>query len=266
MGAHYGDYDDTLVWREIDAERRVVHLTADSLSPYAPVHVVRNIRTLLRLQTAEYDASALFLHAGMVAWHGHGVAVAGNKRSGKTSTVLAAAGAGADFVSNDDLSVHQGPGGPVGHGWPRSVSVRLDTLGPLGLTLPAGTTHPANRHRTDVQLLMPEEVGRMLGCRIAPSAPLKALLFPSFTQDEKFVLRRLDEAEAAERLLANLLTPPVKDDALSAWFTPPPPRQLADRARQLGATVPAFALCQSLSGLGLRAELAGMLDRVVSAP
>ncbi|MEK8174682.1 hypothetical protein NKH77_53490 [Streptomyces sp. M19] len=74
--------------------------------------------------------------------------------------------------------LHQGPDGPVGHGWPRSVSVRLDTLGPLGLTLPVDTSHPANRHRTTAQLLMPAEIGRMLGCRIVPSAPLKAVLFP----------------------------------------------------------------------------------------
>ncbi len=262
----YGDYDDTLIWREIDDEKHVVRLTADASSPYTPVHVVRNIRTLLRLDVAQYDASALFLHAGMLAWQGHGVAVVGNKRSGKTSTVLAAAGAGADFVSNDDLSLHQGPDGLAGQGWPRSVSVRLDTLGPLGLELPAGLTHPANRHRTDARLLMPHEISRMLGCRIAPAAPLKAVLFPSFTADEKFALRRLDEEETAERLLANLLTPPVKDDDLSARFAPPSAEQLADRARHLAAVVPAFSLHQSLTALGRRTELADMLDRVVTAP
>lgn len=265
-GAHYGDYDDTLIWREIDGERRVVRLAADASSPYTSIHVVRNIRTLLRLDVAQYDASALFLHAGMFAWRGHGVAVVGNKRSGKTSTVLAAAAAGADFVSNDDLSLHRGPGGLVGQGWPRSVSVRLDTLGPLGLTLPADITHPANRHRTDARLLMPQEISRMTRCRIVPTAPLKAVLFPSFTGDEKCTLRRLDEEEKAERLLANLLTPPVKDDDLSARFASPPEEQLADRVRHLAALVPAFSLHQSLTALGLRAELAGALDRVVTAP
>ncbi|MFJ1646699.1 hypothetical protein [Streptomyces sp. NPDC088258] len=265
LGAHYGDYDDTLIWRKIDAERCVVRLTADASSAYAPVHVVRNIRTLLRLDVARYDASALFLHAGMVAWRGHGLAIAGGKGSGKTSTVLAAAAAGADFVSNDDLSLHEGPDGAVGHGWPRSVSVRLDTLAPLGLTLPADAVHPSNRHRTDAQLLMPGEIGRMLGCRIVPSAPLRAMIFPSFTGDDAFVPRRLDVKETTERLLANLLTPPVKDDELRARFAPPSTERLADRVRRIAAGVPAFALHQSLTGLGFRTELAGMLDQVVTA-
>ncbi|SCE10668.1 hypothetical protein GA0115242_121935 [Streptomyces sp. SolWspMP-5a-2] len=264
-GAHYGDYDDTLVWRKIDAERRLVHLTADTESAYAPVHVVRNIRTLLRLDVARSDPSAMFLHAGMVAWHGHGIAVPGDKRSGKTSTVLAAAAAGADFVSNDDLSLHHGGDGRSGHGWPRSVSVRLDTLAPLGLTLPTATSHPSNHHRTDAHLLMPHEIARMVGCRVTPRAPLRAVLFPSFTDDDAFALRRLDVSEAARRIQANLLTPPVKDSELTARFDAPSEEQLAERARNLAAEVPAFALRQSLTGLGARERLADLLDEVVAA-
>ncbi|MGW7466963.1 hypothetical protein ACWGJT_20210, partial [Streptomyces xantholiticus] len=264
--AHYGDYDDTFVWREVDGEKRVVRLTAAAASAYAPVHVVRIIRTLLRLDTAQLDPSALFLHAGMVSWQGHGLAVVGNKRSGKTSTVMAAAAAGADFVSNDDLSLHRGRDRLIGVGWPRSVSIRLDTLEPLGLRLPARPAHPSNKHRDEAQLLMPHEISRLLDCRIAPDAPLRTVLFPSFGADETSTLRRLDPQETAKRLLANLLTPPVKDDELTARFDLPSPEELSARVRQVAASVSAFELHQSLAQLARRTELAGILDQAVTAP
>lgn len=262
--SHYGDYDDTHVWRQIDGARRVVRLTAAAASAYAPIHVVRIVRTLLRLDASQRDPSALFLHAGMVSWQGQGIALVGGKRSGKTSVAIAATAAGAGFVSNDDLSLHRGPDGLVGVGWPRSVSIRLDTLEPLGLTLPAKSAHPANTHRDEAQLLMPYEIGRMLGSRVTPDAPLRAVLFPSFGADDTSTLRRLDPDEAAERLLANLLTPPVKDDELATWFELPSAEELSTRARQVAAVVPAFELCQTLAQLACRPELARICDQAVA--
>ncbi|ATL86862.1 hypothetical protein GCM10009548_31620 [Streptomyces malaysiensis subsp. malaysiensis] len=262
--AHYGDYDDTLVWREIDGAQRVVRLTASATSAYAPVHVVRIVRTLLRLDAAEHDPSASFLHAGMVAWQGLGIALVGNKRSGKTSTVIAATAAGAHFVSNDDLSLHEASDGPTGVGWPRSVSIRLDTLEPLGLSLPTRTAHPANTHRDEAQLLMPHEIGAMFNGRLLRKAPLQAVVFPSFGADDTATLRRLAPGEAAERLLANLLTPPVKDDELTSWFKLPTPEELSARVRQVAAGVPAFELRQSLTHLACRPELARVLDQAVA--
>jgi len=270
--APYGDYDDTRVWRAVDGAAREVRLIADAGSPYAPVHVVRVIRTVLRLTAAERDPSALFLHAGMVAWRGHGIAVVGNKRSGKTSTVIAATAAGAQFVSNDDLSLHRSAAdatdaaGVLGVGWPRSVSIRLDTLAPLGLALPARSAHPSNSHRDEAQLLMPHEIGRMLGSRVVPRAPLRAVLFPAFGAGDTSTTRRLDPDEATERLVANLLSPPVKDDELLTHFALPSTMDLHARAARIAAAVPAFALSQSLPHLARRAELAELLDSVVDAP
>ncbi|WP_327341283.1 hypothetical protein [Streptomyces europaeiscabiei] len=262
--AHYGDYDDTDVWREVDGAHRSVRLTASAASAYAPVHVVRIVRTLLRLGAAEQDSSALFLHAGMVAWRGHGIAFVGGKRSGKTSTVFAATAAGAHFVSNDDLSLHEGPDGPTGVGWPRSVSVRLDTVEPLGIALPAAPVHPANAHRSEARLLMPHEIGGMFDGRTAPKVPLRAVVFPSFTADGAAALTRLTPDEATERLLANLLAPPVKDDELTSWFKLPDAAELGARARAVAARVPAFELRQRLDHLGRRAELARLLDGAVA--
>ncbi|WP_223778320.1 hypothetical protein [Streptomyces sp. 135] len=262
--AHYGDYDDTGVWREVDGAHRSVRLTAATASAYAPVHVVRIVRTLLRLDAAEHDPSALFLHAGMVAWRGLGIALVGNKRSGKTSTVIAATAAGAHFVSNDDLSLHEGPGGPTGVGWPRSVSIRLDTVEPLGLALPARPVHPANAHRSEARLLMPHEIGGMFDGRVAPKAPLCAVVFPSFAAHGSAVLTRVAPDEAAERLFANLLAPPVKDDELTSWFKLPDAAELGARARRIAASVPAFELRQRLDHLGNRPALARVLDEAVA--
>jgi hypothetical protein len=255
----YGGHADTGVRVGIVPERRLVRLVAAPRSRYLPVHAARVVRTLLRLATAEADSVGIFVHAGMFSRGGHGLAILGGKRSGKTSTVLAGVASGADFVSNDDLYVHPGAGGLVGVGWPRSVSVRTDTLSALGLRLPEQTAHPANSlfdtYRDDAKLLFPFEIADLFGSALVPSAAVVGLVFPRFGTAPEVVLQRLTPAEASSRIKDNLLYPPVKGESLETHFTYPCSGELAERADRIAAVVPAYELRQSLENVRAATDL-----------
>ena len=111
---------------------------------------------------------------------------------------------------------------------------------------------------------MPFEIGHMLDSRVTPRAPLRAVLFPSFGSDGTTTLRRLDQDDAAGLLIANFLTPPVKDDDLVAWFELPSKEELVARAYQVAAAVPAFDLSMSLTQLGCGTEVIRILDEAVA--
>jgi hypothetical protein len=249
----YGGNAGTAVRVGIDPERRLVRLVAAPRSRYLPVHAVRVVRTLLRLAAAGADPAGIFVHGGMFSHGGNGLAILGDKRSGKTSTVLAGVASGADFVSNDDLSVHPGAGGFVGVGWPRSVSVRIDTLSALGVRLPEQTTHPANSlfdiYQDDAKLLFPFEIADLFGSALVASAEVAGLVFPRFSTDPEVVLERLTPAEASSRIRGNLLYPPVKEDSLETHFTFPGSGEFAERADRIAAAVPAYELRQSLENV-----------------
>ncbi|MDF3290309.1 hypothetical protein [Streptomyces silvisoli] len=261
----YGGHDDTAVRIGVDARARVVRLVAASESRYLAVHTVRVVRSLLRLATLESDPSALFVHGGMFARSGLGLAVLGGKRSGKTSTILGAAALGAAFVSNDDLSLHVGEQDCVGVGWPRSVSIREDTLAALGGAMPDEASHPANdtfdAYRNGARLLFPSQISSLFATELVASATVVGLVFPSFASDNESSITKLIPAETGARLRAQLLHPPVKDTFLAEHFALPDPVGLAERADLIAAKLPGYEVRQSLSTLRVTAAgLARILD------
>ncbi|MER5431769.1 hypothetical protein [Streptomyces sp. NPDC002588] len=263
----------------LDRDRRELNIDPATPAGLAVHLVARYVRILLRLAHAA-GAEELFLHGGLVAagshGYGRGVAVLGDKRAGKTSTVLAAMLDGAAFVANDDLSVRHEGERWIGRGWPRAVSVRPDTLPALGLGSGAGTAagrlaHPAQTDsaRTDSartaspagpagprRTFYPYELVDLLG---APppraDAPLTALVFPRFSDlPGPAVLRELEPPEALGRLRRNLLRDPVKHaDFLrdgSAGTAP----DVSGALTALATAVPGYELTQHFSNLRAGAE------------
>jgi hypothetical protein len=249
----YGGHDDTAVWIRVDPLAQRVILVATPESRYLAVHTMRMVRSLLRLAVAEDDPAVLFLHGGMFARAGSGFAVVGGKRSGKTSIVLSMLASGHDFVSNDDLSVHVTGGvpGATGIGWPRSVSVRQDTLSALGAAEVRGR-HPANStfatYRSEAQLLFPAQVAQLYNAELAPSATVAGLLFPRFVDEDSTDtgIVELTRTQAGERLVANVLDPPVKDEFLATHFAVPDNTTVAGLADRLAAELPAFEVRHNL--------------------
>jgi hypothetical protein len=64
-------------------------------------YVLRTIERHLKLYVAEYARRLVFIHAGVVAWKGHGVVIPGRTFSGKSTLVAALLRAGATYYSDE---------------------------------------------------------------------------------------------------------------------------------------------------------------------
>lgn len=171
--------------------RRLFHL-APGGEAWVTQSLLRATRAIHR--SAASRRGALFLHAGLVELNGSGIALVGGSRAGKTSLIMASVLAGPGLmVCNDDVSltVDAEGGGVLGIGWPRSISVRLDTLHLLfgrdrAETVRASLSHPANEtlpslidsgvepHGT--ALLYPWEYADVLNTRIGHSTRVDAVV------------------------------------------------------------------------------------------
>jgi hypothetical protein len=214
----------------------------------------------------------------MVAGPGGGVAFLGDKRSGKTTSVLSALLSGLSYVSNDDLSISRdGDGSYTGHGWPRSVPVRKDTFAALRLPLADRLVesglrlgHPSNatlddlldddERRVGLVTFYPDELCSLFATTAMAAAPVRVVVFPRFAADRRAVprLTRMPVGQAARAIERNLLTNPVK---LSGFLLPhfrlPTAAELADAAEGMARDLPCYELEQGFD----RARDGGLLVR-----
>ncbi|MGW6455474.1 hypothetical protein ACWF94_06005 [Streptomyces sp. NPDC055078] len=191
---------------EVAVEYAVDH-AGRTLFHVAPVGDAWVTQSVLRATRAIHRSEAsrqgvLFLHAGLVELNGLGVALVGGSRAGKTSFIMASVlnGSGV-MVCNDDVSLTVDPGGDgvLGAGWPRSISVRLDTLDLLfgrerARAVRTSLSHPANQtlmslrdsgvERHGTALIYPWEYASLLDTRIGQSVKVDALVHLSLTDDE----------------------------------------------------------------------------------
>jgi hypothetical protein len=226
------------------------------------MQVMRSIRHLLRWLA--FDESHLFLHGGMVAFDGDGVAFVGAKRSGKTSLVMTALACGAEFVVNDDLTLVANDGEVTGYGWPRTVAVRRDSVLALSGRFPGFARsfrtlrHPANRWNVDVlkaetiegmaPLLWvdPTELTAASGSVPRRSARLRAVVLPSFDDTvTKPELELLDPHAAEAELAPHVEQSAVNyDPFLAGWFPTAVPG--GDSVRQALSALPVYRLRQRM--------------------
>ncbi|SCG54022.1 hypothetical protein [Micromonospora halophytica] len=235
-------------------------------------HLLRSVRHLLRWQA--YAAGDLLLHGGLVTVGGRGIGFVGGKRSGKTSSILSALLAGgAAFISNDDLTVVEGPeSGLLGYGSPRTVNIRTDSLLALAHSYPvlanlvADARHPTNafegRHRTVESInagsdrlpgslwVRVAELATTIGVDLRATAPVDVLVFPTFTDHGGPELSRLGREAAAGILAEHVERQGTRyDPFLADWF---PHTDVARRARlidRLLDTVPCYRLRQDMRRL-----------------
>lgn len=195
-------------------------------SAWRTQQLLRSVRNLIRWQA--YERGELFVHGGMVAVHGVGIAFLGRKRAGKTSSILSAlVNAAADFVSNDDLVLAPTPDGVLGHGYPRAVTIRLDSL--MAVTrddqrlrsLVHDVRHPINHHRVQESLFVRcAELVAAAGTSLRPRHPLHVVAFPGFLQPgESAGVEELGRAEAARLLAEHTESEATDHDPfLASWF------------------------------------------------
>ncbi|MFI6776092.1 hypothetical protein [Nocardia sp. NPDC050412] len=253
----------------VDHETHLIIIDRSTPPSFASHFAARYLRILLRLCLAE-SPDELFAHAGMVARSDRsGFVVLGPKRAGKTSTLLSAVISGAVFVGNDDVSIAWTGTGWIGRGWPRSISVRLDTFDALGLpsanVVAAASGHPSQGSSTTIgaMMLLPGELTELLSApAVRASAPVAALVFPQFTDESPPILRPLSREDALRRLLDELLPEPVKQaDFLLPHFNLVSQTTAAELCDRLTAEVPAFELRQNFRDLRAgSAHLSALLD------
>ena len=78
----------------------------------------------LRLQVGTRVQNQLFVHAGVVGWHGRAIVIPGRSFSGKTTLVAAFVKAGATYYS-DEYAVLDSEG--IVHPYPRRLSIRQES-------------------------------------------------------------------------------------------------------------------------------------------
>ncbi|MGW4790871.1 hypothetical protein ACWEPC_00460 [Nonomuraea sp. NPDC004297] len=239
------------LWLGADRQELVVDVEAPEA--FVVQCLVRYLRELLRFARVE----DLFLHAGLVARDDLGVALIGDKRAGKTSTLTALMLAGWRFVGNDDVSFAESADGWLGYGWPRTVRVRNDTFAVLGID-PNGvrSSHPARPSATS-RLLRPAELTAV--CDAEPPlahARVRALVFPAFAEShEPSRLIRLTPDQAAVRLSAAVERARPKNAFLAGMFPVVSSTRIEARIASLASAVPAYAFTQHFRALRTCADV-----------
>jgi hypothetical protein len=238
-----------------------------SLSPASADAELTQVRRLVRclLRRHAMADGDCFLHSGLAISRtsGRGIAVAGIKRAGKTSLMLALLLSGSyAYSSNDDLTISFAASEATARGWPRAVAIRRDTLRSLakqGLALRA--TLRASRHPAQLKagnpvdhraILFPDELARATASEVLGEAPLSAVILPGF--DSSVTAPRIelvDDHRSAVALLLDQVEARAsrQESWLDPYFVQPTSDQLTAHAERLAATVPVFRLTQSMDCL-----------------
>lgn len=242
----------------IDSSRQYLQHCEPVTKHWVAQSLLRATRSIHRSEAQRQGV--LFAHSALVEIEGKGVAFVGGSRSGKTSLVLATVrGDSGSMISNDDLGFYldaEARDAIIGLGWPRSISIRLDTLETVFGSarreeICRSLTHPANEtirslikagiepHGT--ALFYPYEYESLFGARIRASHRVDALVFLSLSNQRRDrELRTVSEAEALRLLSESRLLKPNKYLNLLTSREDP---QLTDRALSRAASLPSFRFC-----------------------
>lgn len=146
----------------------------------------------------------LFLHGGMVAYRNKGICILGEKKSGKTSTILSFLSNDADFIVNDDLSISVHSSGKlIGYGWPRAISIRKDTLDKV-FSKEKGNAierfiglHPDNVKEAyeGHTFIYVDELEKLFECCIRRYFSIDAIIFPEFHNEVGTIIEKVKDEE-----------------------------------------------------------------------
>ena len=254
-------------------------LISESSRSWRTLQMLRMIRNILRWEA--FVTGDLFLHGGLVDMNGIGVAYVGGKKSGKTSSILAALlTEGSRLVSNDDLTIREKNGQLIAYGWPRTINVRRDTIRSLQKVAPGlldlipDAKHPANiwpgPHNEGVPNLSdpvrslphslwiyPAELTKATRSMTTRTSEVKVIIFPQFDDSvENPLLEQISPTEAAELITPHVEERAVKSDPfLRAYYIDTGKESRAAMVEKLLCTASFFRLQQNMSLLQEAAQL-----------
>ena len=168
------------------------------------------------LRNLAYDRM-YYLHGAFVVYNDYGICILGKKRSGKTTSVLniLSKGIGTSFISNDDVSIAYENGEWIAYGWPRSLSVRKDSITALekkgfNFNKSIELTHPYNKNGVSEECVTfyPSDFAVFTNSKISASHRLDMVIFTSFGDENKIVAL---EKKDGEQKLNNCILKNIND-------------------------------------------------------
>jgi hypothetical protein len=116
------DADHTFGLAADEDGRRFLFLNGEQISHDNPgERFDKFFNGILRIVVAEHAQGAVFIHAGVVGWHGKAIVIPGNSFEGKTTLVAELVKNGAEYYS-DEYAILDEHG--MVHPFPRDLSVR----------------------------------------------------------------------------------------------------------------------------------------------
>jgi hypothetical protein len=142
------------------------------------------------------DRGVSLIHAGLVAQNGHGVLLGGSSEAGKSTTALACAGAGFDFLGDDCVALSVSAQGELeGHSLYGSTTIETGHLAAFG-PLPAAAADGE----------APEgEKSLIFLDRVARTAPIRVLALPRVVSSRNSGFRPATKVEALMELAPSSL-------------------------------------------------------------
>lgn len=242
----------------VSKARKILQVKEPTEERWLPQMLIRLTRDALR--NLAY-CNMYFLHGAFVVYKGHGICILGNKRCGKTTTVLNILSSDDTvFISNDDVSIAYNGEKWEGYGWPRSLSIRKDSftaLQKIGITFDwkVELNHPYNFNNVSEEYVTfyPSDFSRFVHSPILKSFCLDAVLFTSFTNENRFVC--LDK-QTGEKRLKEFIEQDINDyfGELGNYFMD----KNDNRFSFGGGNIKYFDLRQNFSGL---VKISELLDR-----
>lgn len=212
-----------------DRTRRRTRVVASVSAGGTRVGLMRVVRELAMTHLQRFGW--VIAHAAAFIVDGRAIIVTGPKRAGKTTLLVHALRSGAThLIANDRVAIRVGPDGSIARGIPTIVSLRVSTT-PRFSGLDTRLLNARYDYRFTLEEIRQNGVGPrsapleawsltpiqfcdLLDARAAVQAPVAAILFPRFSNDQReIVLQEMAKPEAI-KALASALFPAHVDGAL----------------------------------------------------
>jgi len=170
------------------------------------------------LRCAE-DRGWTVFHAAAAAVAGQGILIAGESGAGKTTVLTAlVAHARADLIAADRAAVTREATRVVAI--PLSVRIAAPTLASLPPRWPLEARQPETspRSASAKTALAPRAFAEAFGVSLRESAPLRAVVLPRLTDDDRPPAARVLDGQRVRAHLASVCCTPYDEDWLSPWF------------------------------------------------